>query len=163
MRIFLGDAGEVRMDGIDEFAAMIIRELPGIASSTDERSDARIYQSPTGGKDEEVDSDWKDMVEPEMRELFAEAMDLVIDDLAKLETTEADGLCLTIPTNHVDAWIHTLNRARLILGEQWDVTEEDMTYGSGESDSDPERPMAILKIEFYGMILGYLVDMKWEE
>lgn len=162
MNIQVNKTGDIRIGDIDEFAAMLIRELPGIASSTDERAEARIFQTPTGGKDEDADEDWKESVEPEMRELFADAMDLVIEDLAKLKENAEGELRLRIPAKHMDAWIHTLNRARLNLGAQWDVTEEDMNYTRVSEDPDPERPMAILKIDFYGLLLSFLVDLKSE-
>jgi hypothetical protein len=163
MNIYLGENGEVRMDEIDEFAAMILRELPSAASPADEQSESRIYQSPTNGKDEEIDEDWKDIVEPELRELFAEAMDLVIDDLAKMKPNQKDILAVEIPPNHIDAWIHTLNRARLVLGTKWNVTEDDMESGYSTEDGNPERSMAIFKIEFYGMFLEFLVRIKCDE
>lgn len=165
MNVRVNKAGDVALGEIDEFAALLIRELPGIASSSDERSDARIFQSPTAGKNEEIDEEWKEDVEPELRELFADAMDLVIEDLAKLKTSDLVELELHIPAKHVDAWIHTLNRARLILGAQWEVTEDDMSYRTLSADVsvDPERPLAILKIDFYGMLLSFLVDLKSQE
>ena len=163
MNVHISILGDICIGEIDEFAAMIIRELPGLASSTDERAEARVFQTPTDGKDEDLDEEWKDTVEPEMRELFADAMDLVIQDLAKLKENEEGELRLQIPAKHVDAWIHTLNRARLNLGAEWDVTEEDMNYTRTSESQDPERPMAILKIDFYGMLLSFLVDLKSEE
>ena len=163
MNIGILENGELRIDQIDEFAAMLFRELPGIASSGGELADERIYQTPTGGKDEELDSDWRDMVEPELRELFASALDLVVEDMAGLASDEESGLHLTIPSSHSEAWLHTLNRARLVLGTEWDVTEDDMDSGYSVTTGDPERTMAILKIDFYGMLLEFFVRLRWEE
>lgn len=162
MNIRVEENGDLQIDGIDDFAAMLFRELPGIANSQGEEANERIYQTPTGGKDEDVDSEWKDTVEPELRELFSSAIDLVVEDLAGLKTNEETGLGFRIPTDHTEPWMHTLNRARLVLGAEWDVTEDDMDSGFSTTASDPERTMAIVKIDFYGMLLKFFVRLKWE-
>ncbi len=163
MNIRLAEDAGVQMDDIDEFAAMLLRELPGIASTDDDRANARIYQSPTGGKDEEIDEDWKENVEPELHDLFANAVDMVVDDLAAMKPDEFDELVLRIPPRHLDPWLHTLNIARLTLGEIWDVTQEDMESRYGSANGDPERTMAVLKIDFYGMLMEFLIRLKWED
>lgn len=163
MNVRITENGGAQLDDIDEFAAMLIRELPGIAGSNDDRAQARIYQRPTGGKDDDLDDDWKENVEPELRDLFANAVDMVVDDLAAMKHDELEGLMLIIPPNHLDPWMHTLNLARLALGEIWDVTEDDMNSGHGSANGDPERTMAILKIDFYGMLMEFLIRLKWED
>ena len=163
MNILIEDNGDLRIDDIDEFSAMLLRELPGIANSQGDEATERIYQTPTGGKDEDTDSEWKEAVEPELRELFASALDLVVEDLAGLKTNGETGLGLSIPMAHIDPWMHTLNRARLVLGAEWDVTEEDMDSGFSSTAGDPERTMAIVKIDYYGMLLEFFVRLNWEE
>ena len=162
MNIIFAEDGSVRMEDIDEFAAMLLREMPGIASSDDERAEGRIYQSPTDGKDEQADSEWKDAVEPELRELFSSAIDMVVDDLATMKPNEQGELNLAISASHVDPWMHTLNRARLVLGAEWDISETDMTSSYVSPTGDPERTMAVLKIDFYGTLLEFFVRMKWK-
>lgn len=161
MNIRPTEDGGVEVGEIDPFFAMLIRELPGIACSDDEKTEARIYQSPTNGADEDADSEWKDSVEPELRELFSSALDLVVENLAAMKETEDAALVLQIPASHVDAWMHTLNRARLSLAAQWDIDEHDMDGSQPSRNSDPERSMALIKIEVYGMLLEFLVRIKW--
>ena len=162
MNMLEDEDGGIVIADIDPFFAMMIRELPGIACSDDENTRARIYPSPTGGSDEDADSDWKSSVEPELRELFSNAIDLVVENLAVMKETEETGLTLRIPTGHVDAWMHTLNRARLSLAAQWDIDEDDMELGPPSRDSDPERTMALLRIEIYGVLLEFLVRTRWK-
>ncbi len=152
--------GGIEIDEIDSFFGALIRELPGIACSDDDKTEARIYQSPTNGTDEDADSDWKRTVEPELRELFSSALDLVVENLAAMKDTAPT---LRIPASHVDAWMHTLNRARLSLAAQWDIGEQDTQSRHTSRERDPERAMALLKIEVYGMLLEFLVRTKWRE
>lgn len=161
MNIRIEENGDLKIDEIDEFAAMLLRELPGIANSNGEQANERIYQTPTGGNDDEIDSDWKDIVEPELRDLFASALDFVVEDLAGLKTEATTGLGIHIPAAHGEPWIHTLTRARLVLGAEWEVTEDDMESGFSHTNGDPERTMAIVKIDFYGMMLEFFIRLKW--
>ena len=43
-----------------------------------------------------------------------------------------------------------------------DIDEDDMELGPPSRDSDPDRTMALLKIEIYGMLLEFLVRTRWK-
>ena len=62
---------------------------------------------------------------------------------------------MTFAAAHLNAWMSAINEARLILGELFDVTEQDMN----REDLDLEDPkqFAVLKIGALGWLLGNLV------
>jgi hypothetical protein len=164
MNARLTDEGCILLEDIDDFSMMLLRELPSTASSTDKRAEERLYQSPTQGEDDEIDSEWSDTMEPELRELFADAIDMVVEDLAAMKDGDGDeGPQILIPANHVDPWMHTLNRARLVLGEIWDITDEEMNDRFDKALDDAERTMAILKVDLYGAMLEFFVRVKLED
>jgi hypothetical protein len=135
--------------GIDPFAAELLRRLPGCAMADDDAAKARIFPPLTRGQDEEADADWSDTVAPELRELFQSHLDVVAADLKKMEAGE-DGDQLVVPVKHAPAWLHTLNQARLALGERHALTEEHLNFG--ELPEKQEDAFAMLQVEFYGCI-----------
>ena len=156
--------------GLDPFVADLLRKLPGCASVDDEAAAARIFPPPTSGEEEELDADWRDHVAPELKELFASHVDTVVADLARLklrkpkkpaegeekaDAEEEQGEGLTVPATHVNAWIHTLNQARLALGERHAMTERHLNHGElPENEGDA---MAVVQVEFYGYMLAFLL------
>ena len=77
--------------------------------------------------------------------------------LAKLEEESAEihSCRVTFAAVHLNAWMSAINEARLILGELFDVTEQDMN----REDLDLENPkqFAVLKIGALGWLLGHLI------
>jgi hypothetical protein len=140
--------------GLEPFTADLLRRLPGCATADDDVARARIFPSPTGGSDEETDCDWSENVEPELRELFASHIDTVAADLAHMKPDE-EGETLSIPEKNAPAWIHTLNQARLALGERHGMTEQHLNFG--EFPENQEDAFAVLQVEFYGQILSYFL------
>ncbi len=139
---------------LDELIASLLRQLADCAETDDDAARARIYSSPTRGADEEMDDEWREHVEPGLRELFATHTDLVRADLATL--TDDEHATLTVPTRHAPAWIHTLNQARLALAARHGITEADM-----EGERPPkthDTAFALLQIEIYGAILGLMLQ-----
>lgn len=154
MNILLED-GEVVFGELDEFLGNLIQRLPECAESESEAARKRLFGPPTAGRDPEADEDWREVVEPEMRELFQSHIDIVTEDLQGLEKHDGEHV-LRVPVEHLPAWVHTLNQARLALGAEYDVTEEDMS-GHNLLLTDQSKGFALLQIEVYGLILGVLL------
>ncbi len=139
---------------LDELIANLLRQLPECAETDDAAARSRIYSTPTRGADEEMDDEWREHVEPGLRELFASHTGLVRADLATL--TDCEHATLTVPTSHAAAWVHTLNQARLTLAARHGITEADM-----EGERPPkthDTAFALLQIEIYGAILGLMLQ-----
>jgi hypothetical protein len=146
--------GDVLFGDLDEFLSELFLGLPACAGAEDEAARKRLYGGSTGGADPEADSEWREVVEPELRELFQSHIDVVSADLKRME--EKDGAnSLQVPGEHLEAWVHTLNQARLALGARYDINEEDME-GRRKIDG-PEKGFALFQIEIYGLVLSFLL------
>ncbi|HWL53999.1 MAG TPA: DUF2017 family protein [Chthoniobacteraceae bacterium] len=114
----------------------------------------RLYPSPQphGATAEAAGEDWREYVQPELEHLFASAAAIVKGDLKDLRV----GGVLTIPAQHVDAWLNTLNQARLVLAARFDITEEAMERPISTILSN-EHEIALFQIHFYGFIQECLI------
>ena len=151
MEIRRTDEQTIVIEDLDLFLAELLDQISTCADPGDsESARKRLYSSPTHGKDPEVDEEWTHYVEPELREQFQSALEVVQEDLANSSSDEsASRQTLIVPVKHLESWIHALNQARLALGARYNVTEEDMEkipMGMGE------RELAIFQIHFYGYL-----------
>ncbi|MHA3770131.1 DUF2017 family protein [Verrucomicrobiota bacterium sgz303538] len=151
MEIRRTDEQTIVIEDLDQFLAELLDQISTCADPGDSESvHDRLYSSPTHGKEPEFDEEWKQYVEPELREHFQSALEVVREDLANSYSGESASLqTLVVPVKHIESWIHALNQARLALGARYDVTEEDMEkipLGMGE------RELAIFQIHFYGYL-----------
>ena len=110
----------------------------------------RLYPKPS--PDPEMREEWKEYVEPGLREWFESASATVKGDLVQLESGET----LTISSEHVDAWLSALNQGRLALAARFEVNDADM-----ERPVSPvlqnEREFALFQIHFYGFLQECLI------
>lgn len=148
------DDGDVEFGALNGFLSDLLRRLPLCAEAEDEAARGRLFGSPTGGKDLAADADWKEIIEPELEQLFKSHLDIVAEDLQLMR--EENGECsLRVSGDHLRAWVHTLNQARLALGARHEITEDDME-GKREIE-DEAKGFALLQIEIYGLVLGFLL------
>lgn len=113
----------------------------------------RLFPAPTT-KDPGINEEWAEYVRPELREAFENATTTVEADLEPLVT---GGEGWTIPLDHVDVWLNTLNQARLVLAARFDVGEEDMNR-TAPYPPESERGMAISQIHVYGLLQECLIQ-----
>ena len=171
------------LEEIEPFFIDVLRQLPGDADPGDHpAARARLFSEPMTSADDgdEFLEDWKNLVEPEIRDLFLSAREIVADDLAALpasglppaaaESTEGgDELfnpvafvptehSLKIPAAHMEAWLRVLNQARLVLAAR---------RGFDQKSMDRERPFPpftapherdMFKINFYDDIQHLLME-----
>ena len=114
----------------------------------------RLFPDPFSGKEEELSAEWADYVQPELREGFENASTTVEVDLAPLGAG-ADGW--TIPRAPVDAWLNTLNQARLVLAARYEVGEADMSR-TAPYPPESERSLAVSQIHVYGLLQECLLQ-----
>ncbi len=151
MEIHRLDEQTVAIEDLDLFLCELLQQIPVSADPYDSDSATeRLYSSPTHGAEPGFDQEWKEYVEPELRDYFNSALDVVREDLADFPSGDTDGYyTLLVPVKNLESWIHALNQARLALGARYNVTEEDMdeipTGGN-------ERALAIFQIHFYGYL-----------
>lgn len=138
---------------IPPLLAALIRELPDAPVTDDPRVEARMFPDP--GEGDDLCDDWQAFVAPELRDAFAGARDIVRADL---ETLQPDGglFRLTFPLAHADAWLGTLNQARLALAARNGFDERDLADEIPEDIRKP-RERAIFQVHFYGMLQEWLI------
>ncbi len=151
---FLWEDGNVVLSDLDDFWSELLRRLPESAAPEDEPARKRLFGSPTGGKDPDADEEWAEVVEPELREAFQSHIDVVSGDLQTMIDVEG-GATLRIPADHLRAWVHALNQARLAIGARNGVTEDDME--GRRAFETQEKGFAMLQIEVYGLLLGIML------
>lgn len=157
MHIRILDEKTIALEDIDLMCAALLTNLPLRADPDgDAKAEARLFSSPTHGADAETDADWKEYVEPDLRRLFQDAVDVVKGDLAGFPTAEAEPpYGLPLPVAHFEAWVHTLNQARLALAARFEFTERDMDHRI-ILDTD-ERSRALLEVRFYGLLQEFFL------
>jgi hypothetical protein len=152
------DAKHLRVTGLDPVLAGCLGEVPRLLAQGD-RPPARhrLYPDPFRA-DAPANEEWHRLMDADLRHLFASAGEILERDLARLEPDPAQKSCscLLLPVAHVNAWLSAVNQARLILAEQFGVTEAEMT----REDLDPRRDqdLALFKIHVLGYLLQLLVD-----
>ena len=153
MEIQTGEGGWVFAD-MELLIVELLRGLPACADPDDEASRRRIFSTPTAGADAKADREWREEVEPELRELFQSHLKVVATDIAAI-SQKGDASTLAIPAKNARAWIHTLNQARLALGARHGVTDGDT---AGRRRPRGPKAFAMMQIDFYGMLLSALLD-----
>jgi hypothetical protein len=153
----LASANEIVLEfgEIHPFFAGLLIELPKVAAAHD-RGANRLYPAPAAAGEQELCADWREVVQPGLQHLFAANRDLVARDLDSWETS-GTGENLLVPRRHVDAWLNTLNQARLIVVEANHFTEEDLD-ASVPPDLSSRRGLALLKVHFYAHVQELMLE-----
>ncbi|MEI6560689.1 MAG: DUF2017 family protein [Verrucomicrobiota bacterium] len=160
MNIERDETGGFVFSEVEPPLAAMFRAIPSAADP--ELSKAafdRLFPDPFAGKNAELSEEWADYVQPELREGFENASTTVEADLEPLNT---GGEGWSIPAEHMDAWINTLNQARMVLAARYEVTEEDMERTAPYPPED-ERHLAVSQIHVYGLLQECLLQALEEE
>jgi len=156
MRISRVDEQTVALEEIDSVVADLLQKIPGSADpSGSEAASSRLFPQPTGGREQQAEEDWREYVEPDLRELFRDAVGVVEDDLKKLAPTSTGLRDLHLPVKHLDAWIHALNQARLVLAARHDFTDEELERDL--SLEGGQRSFVLFQIHFYGLLQEFFL------
>lgn len=190
MRLGVREDGGLVLDRVAPVEWVMLRELPDIV-----KNGRGLDLDPLGNEvdettDDEVASlkeDWKDFVEPELRDHFTGQVAVLVGDLDAAETLDAcdDPRSLigdereertagggtegwkriVIPLDHVEPWYGALNQARLALeiserlGPAFELIDD-------LADMDPRRRRLAVLFLFYGglqeALLGRMLGMSEE-
>ena len=137
---------------VDPFLTELLRQIPAsIDPSGHAGAEQRLYSRPAN--DEEICGEWKLYVEPELRRLFQSATEAVAGDLAQLNGSNAPfrNCKLRIPLVNAEAWLNTLNQARLVIAAKYEFSENEL----GEHYRSPigsRRDLALFQVNFYGFL-----------
>ena len=174
------------LDALSPAEWHLIAELPMTASGEvfQEETRERLYPPPVSpdslADEETLESveDWNEFVQPEIESVFREARDTVEKDLGQAETVSLEDCFspeqfealkdtlrerrrVVIPNDHTEAWYSTLNQARLLMNEEYDLasSEERMMLRLVlQENVDQDRLLIFAQYELYSAIQGMLVE-----
>jgi hypothetical protein len=157
MKIQRLDAKTIALEEIDGLIGQMLRQIPESADpSGSEAATGRLFPSPTEGREPEADADWREYVEPGLRELFLDAVSVVREDLKNFSPAPGAGdHALKLPVKHLEAWIHALNQARLALAARHDFTERELEHEIPTEGG--ARAFALFQIHFYGLLQEFFL------
>jgi Domain of unknown function (DUF2017) len=151
----VGDA--LQISDLDPFLAELLRQIP-LSTDPDEApaAKARLFSKPSA--EEEICAEWKSYVEPELQRLFRTAGETVADDLAQLNGNKKSlsNCTLHIPIQHADAWLNTLNQARLVIAAKYEFSDEELN----DHDRSPigsRRDLGLFQVNFYGFLQEFIL------
>ncbi|MEO5718748.1 MAG: DUF2017 family protein, partial [Chthoniobacterales bacterium] len=121
-------------------------------------AEQRLYSPPAGPNEEEFCAEWKIYVEPELRRIFQTATETVEADLRQLAENEKPfaNSVLRIPHEHSDAWLNTLNQARLAIAAKFDFTEAELC-DHYRSPIGSRRDLSLFQVNFYGFLQEFIL------
>jgi hypothetical protein len=157
MLIRLLKENSIELTEIEPIEAELLRKVPSVCDTGgDSRSEARLFSNPADTSERQFLNDWNEYVRPELRHLFLSAKKTVEEDLQKL--SDHSGLSrLIVPRAHADAWLNTLNQARLILASKFDFTDAELSMHDVPK-SFSRRDLVLLQINFYAAIQERIID-----
>ncbi len=151
------DEDALQISDLDPFLAELLRQIP-LSTNPDGApgAEARLFAQPSA--EEEIRAEWKSYVEPELRRLFRSATETVADDLAQLngDAKSLSNCTLHIPIDHADAWLNTLNQARLVIAAKYNFSDEELN----DHDRSPigsRRDLGLFQINFYGFLQEFIL------
>ena len=151
------DADTLQISDLDPFLAELLRQIPESADAEGApEAEARLFSKPSG--ESEMCAEWKSYVEPELERLFRSANQTVAADLAQLNGNEKSlrNRALRIPLEHADAWLNTLNQARLVIATKNKFSDEELN----DHDRSPigsRRDLSLFQINFYGFLQEFIL------
>lgn len=162
-RVVRREDGSAAIEGLFPLHVAALVEIPELLEKPDGDVRRRLFPDPSDEAKQK--EDWDRLVRPELFALLASARDVLLRDLKGLELAEPmEGVPrwnVTIPAQHVNAWISALNAARLALGAQHDVeTEKDLRPELEEKDGRievDEKTLAVIKINVLADIQAMLI------
>lgn len=129
--------------------------------------------------------DWEELVRPELEEDFASARAVVESDLSRCEVYQfgdadeeedegdpwldelgipaelPDLRRVVVPYDHTEAWYSTLNQARLLMNEEYDLAaaeERQIAKALGPEVVGSDRLLLIAQYELYSVVQSILVE-----
>lgn len=151
--------GSLEITEIDPFLAELLRQIP---TSTNPESipaaEERLFSPPADPTEKEFRAEWRLYVEPELRRIFQSATEVVTDDLRQLEQEEKPfaNVSLRIPHEHADAWLNTLNQARLAIAAKYDFSESELS-DHYRSPIGSRRDLSLFQVNFYGFLQEFIL------
>lgn len=141
--------------GLTQYCVETLRGVPMLIESTDPRVRRRLLPDTYEKVDDQ--EEWRDTAVPELERLFLSRAQLVRRDLAMLKKLDnLDSWVLLIPDVHANAWLSSLNAARLALYVLNDLRPDHLER-DGIEQASPKQQAALLRIHFLAEIQSVLL------
>lgn len=155
--------GSVAIEGLFPLHVAALVEVPDLLEKPEGAARDRLFPEPSDDDDQRAD--WERLVRPELFALLASAREILLRDLRGLGPAEplagVPRWNVTVPAQHVNAWISALNAARLALGAEHGIeSEEDLHPQIEEKEGRielDEKTFAVLKIGALALIQEALI------
>jgi hypothetical protein len=149
---------ELEISDLDPFLAELLRQIPASTDAEEAPVRQRLFSLPADASEKDICAEWKLYVEPELRRLFRTATETVAADLEQLNGKEKSVLncTLRIPTQHSDAWLNALNRARLAIAARCNFTDGELC-DHYRSPIGSRRDLSLFQINFYGFLQEFIL------
>jgi Domain of unknown function (DUF2017) len=162
-RVTRRDDGSASIEGLFPLHVAALVEVPDLIDKPEGAVRDRLFPEPSDDDDQRAD--WERLVRPDLFALLASAREILLRDLKGLGPAQPLGGVprwnVTVPAQHVNAWISALNAARLALGAEHGVeSEEDLHPDLEEKDGKievDERTLAVIKISALADIQALLI------
>jgi hypothetical protein len=144
---------------LDPFLAELLRQIPASTKCDDVvEAEQRVFSAPAQPNEKEICAEWKLYVEPELRRLFESSTETVAADLQQLNGNQKPfaNCTLRIPTEHVEAWLNALNRARLVIAAKNKFSENELS-DHYRSPIGSRRDLSLFQINFYGFLQEFIL------
>jgi hypothetical protein len=142
--------------GLTPFGVDTLKAIPMLLETDDVRVRKRLL--PDTYEDQEAEAQWRRHSAPELERLFLSRANLVRRDLEGLKRVKkTDTWVLKIDDRHGNAWLSSLNAARLALYEMNDLTAAHMERDGFELCSKKQREAVVrihLMAEIQSVLLG---------
>lgn len=148
--------------GLTHYCVDTLRGVPMLIESRDIRVRQRLLPDTYAESDDQ--QDWIDTAVPELERLFLSRAQLVRRDLEKLKKLDqVDSWVLLIPDQHCNAWLSSLNAARLALYALNDLMPQHLER-DGLHLATPKQQAALLRIHFLAEVQSVLLgDIEFED
>jgi hypothetical protein len=161
MEVNFSDPSWIRIRELDPVCIDLLRQLPGRAQTNDPEITARLYPTPYDDLEFEHLEDWAEYVTPDLEQFSRSASDIVKQDLENLRNEILNEGSLEISIDHLNAWIHVLNQARIVMATRHNFSEETMEFR--EFPTDPDAAFDLFLMNFYGYLLELFVSLSQGE
>ncbi|MGE3175506.1 MAG: DUF2017 family protein [Planctomycetota bacterium] len=136
--------------GLTRTCVESLRGVPMLLESNDERVRQRLL--PETYQDAEEEVQWRRHAAPELERLFLSRAQLVRKDLAAMrQLKSADSWVLIVPDTHTNAWLASLNAARVALYVLNDLKAHHLER-EGETLGTEKQREAVQRIHFLAEI-----------
>ena len=151
------DENTIEVSGIGFVESALLWRLAAAADPHGSKAaEQRLASSPTAGAEPGLDEEWKEHVLPELRTLFATAVEIVRADLVGSWISPGTDAAVRVPVAHIEPWLIALNQARLALAARHGLTEETMNQRPPEDLAPPT--LARLFVDFFGGLQQLLLE-----